>query len=160
MSDQERLRAYTASIFIISLLSEYGRFEKYRAFAKVNNILIKKNSIFQEQINSYKIGKRKSISDKAQLFARAIEYSIVSWKETITNSDSSLSITAGNTIANLFRLNKEPLVKIYGLNEDDFIFINKHSDAGVTFNSCKVARILTDHMLELIDNDSKVLDAN
>ena len=153
MEDLERVRAYSISIFMLSLLDEYGKLERLGAFAKVYNTIVKKNSIFETQIEHFKRKKRKKISNKSKLYLFAVDCSKLSWVNVIKNYTAT-SISVGNTIANLFRLNARYLMMIYGLTEADFIRINKQSIGGVTIPSCRMARLLTEE-LEATINENK-----
>jgi hypothetical protein len=149
MSDSELIRAYAISVFIATFLDEYGKLERLGAFARVYNTIIKKNGVFQDQINDLVCGRRKKISHKAELFSRAIKISETAWDMGVERS-RGLSISAGVSIANLYRLNEDVLSRIYGLKMSDFVEINKLSQAGVTFNSCKMARGLTESVTTII----------
>ena len=159
MKNDELIRAYTISIFIISFLDEYGKLERLGSFAKVYNTIIKKNNIFQDQIYDFQRKKRKKISHKAELFFIAKKISLLAWDKNLKESTGT-SISAGTTISNLFRLNKEHLTKIYGFDEIDFLKINQQSQAnttldGITFHSCKMARVLTESTLTIISEQLK-----
>lgn len=146
MSNEELIRAYAVSIMIITFLDEYSQLERTGVLAKVYNKITKKNSVFNKQIQDFKLKKRLKISHKANLFLFAQSCAIRAWSKGIKESTKE-TISVGTTVANLFRLNNEYISKIYGLNEAEFIKINKLSRAGVTLPSCRMARILTDHIV-------------
>ncbi len=111
---------------------------------------IYKSYILKEKEDEFRAGKRKKISYKAKLFSIAINCSTSAWEVGIKES-KKLTISAGISISNLFRLNEDVLTRIYGLNSEDFIKIHKQSQAGVTFNSCKMANTLTRSAISIIE---------
>ena len=150
MKDEELVKAYTVSIFIISLLDEYGKLERRGSFARVYNTIIKKNSVFQKQIEDLEKGRVKKISKKAKFFSIAIGCSIIAW-DNATAESKKIKISAGTSVSNLYKLNEELLTRIYGLRKEDFVKIHKLSQAGVTLNSCGMATILTKNAQSVID---------
>lgn len=161
MKDEELIRAYIISIYIISFLSEYGKLERSGAFARVYNTIVRKNSVFQSQIDDLRKRKKDKISKKATLFLMAMNYSDIAWDNTIKEA-SKKTISAGITVSYLYTLNDDFLTKIYGFNDKDFIKINKlstHSQVGVTFNSCGMATSLTEKAILTIDEEFKKIKA-
>lgn len=144
MSDKELIKAYVVSVYILALLDEYGKLERLGAFAKVYNTIVRKNAVFQKQIQELSMRKKKKISHKAKLFSLASKLAQSSWDKT-TKETKGISISVGSTVTNLFRLNEDVLSRIYGFKAEDFRRISKLSQAGVTLSSCKMARVLTEN---------------
>ena len=155
MEETELIKAYSISIFMLSLLDEYGELERFGSFARVYNTLVKRNSVFQKQINIKKMNKKKKISKKAFLFSLSIKVSLKAW-ETTTYNEVSSPISAGTTIVSLFKRNEELMKRVYGVKSEDFRDIGKKSQANVTLNSCKMARVLCSNMENEIAKTLKI----
>jgi len=150
MKDEELIKAYTISIFILAFLNEYEKHERFHSFARVYNIITKKNGYFQQQLDDLKRRKRKKVSHKAKLFFRAIGYSEYAWNIGISRS-KELTVSPGAVVSCLYTRNSDLLNRIYGFDIKDFQSINKQSEAGVTRPSCVMSKILTDAAIDAIN---------
>lgn len=154
MEDAVLVRSYTTGIFILAFLDEYGRHERLREFAILYNVIIKKNGAFQDQINDLLAEKREKISHKASLFHIASQCAISSWEESVKES-VGLSISAGSAIANLYMRDQENFSKLFNIDKMLIFDLAEASEAGVTRESCKMAKILMDHADKLIEEHFK-----
>ena len=159
MNEADLIRAYTTSIFMLSLLDEYGELERFGSFARVYNTLVKRNKVFREQIDAYNAKKKKKISEKAILFSMAVKVSLGAW-DTTTDTGVVAPISAGTTIVSLFKRNEDLMKRVYGVKSDDFRDIGKKSQANVTLNSCKMARALCRNMENEIEKNINIKENN
>ena len=151
MEDRELIRTYAIAMFMLALLDEWDKIERIGIVAKIYNTITKKHHNFHQQILQVKQGTKEKYSKKCSLFITASSYAVSVWEECIKET-KEYKISANTAIHNLFRLNSENFTRIYGLSDADFKQFDNDLSRGVTFSSCKVARILSDRLQNAIDS--------
>jgi len=151
-NDIELINSYILGTFMLSLLDEWSKIERLGAVAKIHNTITKKHNVFDAQIFDFNRGKKKKISHKCSLFIEAGKIANKAWQSVINDIDENIAISANVVIHNLYRLNSSKIEKIYGLKEEDFISLTKFNTNGVIFTSCKIARLLSEKV-ELLLNE-------
>ncbi len=149
MEDESLLKTYANGMFMLAFLDEWDKIERIGIIAKIYNTIKKKHDVFHKQIMQVEKGKKKKYSHKCSIFILASNFAIKAWEDCILETKDA-KISANITLHNLHRLDKENFERIYGLTSEDFKKLQKGLECGVTLSSCKVARILLDHLEQLI----------
>jgi len=145
MEDKDLIKTYAIGIFMLALLDEWSKLERTGGIAKAYNTITKKHNVFNKQIFEISIRKRKKCSKKCDLFNEAKTVATKAWNKAIP-ATKDITISINTTLHNLYRLNAASFERVYGLREEVFREIGKTSTHGVIFQSCKVARVMTDEL--------------
>ena len=149
--EQSLIKTYATAMFMLALLDEWNQVERVGISAKIYNRLILKHNNFHKQLNEVKLGKKKSYSYKCSLFIKASAYAVIVWDKVIQKTKGK-TISANTIIHNLYRLDADNFMRVYGIKEESFKKLNAQQ-CGVTLASCRVARLLSEELEEHIKKE-------